>query len=136
MYTKSHLVISVALGAALAVVVGATPADAAILVGYAAVVGTAIDFDHFVIARLRAGDWRHLRSALTDPRAAVYDQDELFAEGDVGPLSRLLSHVLIAGAVVAGWWLLRRPLLAGVSAVVLYGHVVSDLFVSVRGYEW
>ena len=126
--------ISAALGAALAAWSGATPARAALLVGYAAFLGTAIDLDHFVIARLRAGDWRHLRFAVVNPRAAFVDQDRLFDDGDVGELTRLTSHVLIGGllVVVLGSF---RPFLALVSAVVVYGHVVADLLSGVRKHE-
>lgn len=134
MHSKSHSVISAAVGAALAVAIGATPIRAAFLVGYAALVGTAIDADHFLIARLRVGDWRNLRFAVANPRAAVLDQGRLFEEDDVGALSRLLSHALIGGLVVAGLALVH-PFLALVTAVVLYVHVVCDLLASVREYE-
>jgi len=134
MYSRSHLVVSVAIGGALAVWSGAPPARAALLVGYAAVLGTAIDLDHFAIARLRAGDWRHLRFALANPRAAFVEQDRLFDPGDVGVLTRLTSHALIGGVVVA----VLAPVdafLALVSAVVVYGHVVCDLAVGLWKYE-
>lgn len=134
MYSKSHFVVSAAVGGAIAALAGEGPVHAASLVVFAAVLGTAIDLDHFLIARLRAGDWRHLRFAVRNPRAAFLDQDELFAEGDVGSLTRLLSHALIAGLLVVV--LLRiAPFLAFVSAVVLYVHVVCDLIAGVREYE-
>lgn len=134
MYSKSHLVVSAALGAAIAVRVGATPGRFAFLVGYAAFLGTAIDADHFVIARLRAGDWRHLRFAVANPRAAFVDQDRLFEAGAVGSRTRLLSHALIGGAVVVGLVALD-PALALVSAVVVYVHVLCDLAVDVVEHE-
>lgn len=134
MYSKSHLAVSAALGIAIAVAVGANPDRAALLVGYAALLGTAIDLDHFLIARLRAGDWRHLRYAVGNPRSAFVDQDEIFDEGDVGPQTRLLSHALIGGLVIGGL-VPVDPLLALVSAIVLYAHVVCDLIAGVREYE-
>ena len=135
MYTRSHFAISAALGVAIAAATGATPARAAFLVAYAAILGTAIDLDHFLIARLRLGDWRRLRFAITHPRAAFLDQSQIFEDGDVGTLTRLLSHGLIAGALVAGFALSRRPFLAVFSGVVLYGHGLCDLVVDVRKYE-
>jgi len=54
-----------------------------------------IDLDHFLIARLKTGNWDAVRFCLTDPGAAVTDQSEIFDPGDVGVLSRLLSHVVL-----------------------------------------
>jgi hypothetical protein len=134
MYSKSHLAISAAVGGVLAVWTGAAPARAAFLVAYAGLLGTAIDLDHFLVARLRAGDWRHLRSAVTSPRVAFVDQDELFEEGAVGPQTRLLSHALIAGLLVGGFAVVD-PFLAALTGLVLYVHVVCDLIAGVREYE-
>lgn len=134
MYSKGHLVVSVALGAVIAAWVGATPTRAGFLVGYAALLGTAIDLDHFVVARLRAGDWRHLRFAIGNPRAAFLDQDRLFDDGDVGALTRLLSHALVGGLVVVVL-VPVNPFLALVSAVVVYVHVLADLVVEVGEHE-
>ena len=134
MYTKSHLVVSALVGAAVAVAVGVTPGRAGLVVAYAAVVGTAIDLDHFLVARLRAGDWRHLGVAVSNPRAAFLAQDELFEEGDVGPMTRLLSHALLGGLLVGGVAVVD-PFFALLSAVVLYVHVVCDLLASVREHE-
>lgn len=118
----------------MAVWIGATPVRAAFLLTYAAALGTAVDLDHFLIARLRAGDWRHLRFAASNPRAAFVDQEEIFEEGDVGALTRLLSHALIGGVAVVVLVGLD-PVLALVSAVVLYVHVVCDLLAGVGEYE-
>ena len=134
MYTKSHLLISAVVGAAIVVWTGVPPNDAVLLVGYAAFVGAAIDLDHFVVARLRADDWRHLRSAVSNPRVAFVAQDELFEEGDVGPMTRLLSHALLGGALVVGLVAVDR-FLALLTLVVLYVHVVCDLLAGVRVYE-
>ena len=134
MYSKSHLVVSAVLGAAVALAVGAPPTRFALLVAYAALVGTAIDLDHFLVARVRAGDWRHLRFAVANPRSAFVDQDELFEEGAVGPQTRLLSHALIAGALVVGL-VVVSPFLALLTTLVLYVHVVADLVAGVREYE-
>lgn len=132
MYSKAHFAISATVGAVVVIAVGATPSRAVLLVGYAAILGTAIDLDHFLIARLRTGDWRHTRFAGTHPRAAFLDQDELFEPGIVGERARLLSHVLIAGGVTGGAFLVD-PLLALVSGVVLYAHVVCDIVHDIRG---
>lgn len=97
-----------------------------VLVIYAAVLGVGIDFDHFLVARLNTGSWAAARRCLRDPRIVFADQDAIFASGDVGVLRRLLSHVLIAGLLVAGLTFVD-PFLAAFSAVVLYGHLLADL---------
>jgi len=134
MYSRSHLAVSAVLGGAVALWAGAAPGRAAIVVVYAAVLGTAIDLDHFVIARLRTGDWHNLRLAVADPRAAFVEQERLFEPGDVGVLTRLTSHALIGGFVVAVLAPVA-PLFALVSAVVVYGHVLCDLAAGVWKYE-
>lgn len=134
MYSKNHFAISVAVGIVIAMVAGVTIERAARLVAYAAFLGTAIDLDHFLIARLRAGDWSHLRFVLANPRAAVVGQDRIFETGAVGDRSRLLSHALLGGALVAVV-AAASSFLALVSAVVLWVHVLCDLAVDVREHE-
>lgn len=135
MNTKWHLATSVAAGAGAALAVGVRPREFALLVGIAAVLGTLLDLDHFPIARLRAGDWRHLRFAATHPRVALFHQDEIFEAGAVGPLTRLLSHVLLGGLLVAALWFAGWRFLAAFSAGIVYLHVVGDLLAGVRAYE-
>lgn len=106
--------------------VGLAP-RALLLVGYAAVVGVGIDLDHFALARLNDGDWRAVRRCLADPRIVVLDQDRIFRPGSVGTLPRLLSHVVVAGALVAVL-AIPAPGLAVLTAVVLYLHVLADLY--------
>lgn len=96
------------------------------VVGYGTAVGVLIDLDHFVIARLKTGRWDAVRFCLRNPAAAVADQGRIFDRGDVGVLSRLLSHLLIVGAVVPLLALVSTPL-AIVTGVVCYAHLVSDV---------
>ena len=125
MDSRSHLALSVLAGLALVPLVE-TPMGPVWTVAYAAIVGTLVDLDHFVIARLRTGSWHSLRLALTSPRRAVLDQDELFEPGDVGARRRLLSHLLVGGSLVAGL-AVPWPSIALVTAVVLALHVLSDV---------
>lgn len=124
MYSRTHLATSLLVGLAMVPAVE-TPLGPVGTVVYAGLVGTLVDLDHFLIARVRTGSWRPLRRAVTSPRRAFVDQDELFERGDVGPRTRLLSHLLVAGvlvgALVANW-----SSLALVTAVVLSVHVVAD----------
>ena len=132
MYSKAHLLVSIVVGAAAAVVASQPPVPAAATVGYAAVLGVGIDFDHFLVARLNTGDWGALLGVLREPRRAVFDQSAIFEEGeDVTKLQRLLSHVAIGGLLVAGLYVVL-PYAAVLSAVVLYAHVLSDLYRDVR----
>ena len=125
MYSRDHAVVSATVGAA-GVVVLPIPLPWWGAVGYAVVVGVAIDFDHFAVARVETGDWAALRRCLRNPKIAVFDQDEIFDPQDLWPLQRLLSHHLIGGMVVFGLWLASEPL-ALFTAVVLYAHVLGDL---------
>ncbi|ELY74525.1 hypothetical protein [Natrinema pallidum] len=98
----------------------------AAVVAYGTAVGVCIDFDHVLIARFKTGRWDAVRFCLSNPRAAVTDQSEIFEPGDVGVLSRLLSHVVIAGVVVPATAAVSLPL-AIVTGVVLYTHLLTDL---------
>ena len=132
MYSKAHLLISTAVGAAVAVVSGQPPVGAAATVGYAALLGVGIDFDHFLVARLNTGSWDALLGVVRNPRRAVFDQRNIFdADEDMTRLQRLLSHVVIAGVLVAVLYPLSAYA-ALLSAVVLYVHVLSDLYQDVR----
>jgi hypothetical protein len=132
MYSKAHLLISTAVGAAVAVVSGGPPIGAAATVGYAALLGVGIDLDHFLVARLNTGNWDALLGVVRNPRRAVFEQGDIFEEGeDVTALQRLLSHAVIAGLLVAALSLVSSYL-ALLSAVVLYVHVLSDLYQDVR----
>lgn len=85
-----------------------------------------IDVDHLLIARAKTGNWDAVRFCLSNPAAAVADQSRIFDHGDVGVLSRLLSHLLIIGVVVPGLALASLDL-AIVTGVVLYVHIVCDV---------
>ena len=126
MYSSHHAALSVLAGVALLPFVS-TGLGAVGVVAYAVVLGVGVDFDHFLVARYNAGDWRALRACLADPRLAFVSQEEIFAPEEVGVLQRLLTHVVLAGVVVAA--LLAGGLvdLAVLSAVVLYVHVLADL---------
>ncbi|PCR90550.1 hypothetical protein CP557_08510 [Natrinema ejinorense] len=99
---------------------------AGIVVAYGTAIGVFIDLDHFLIARFKTGNWSAVRFCLSNPRTAVADQSEIFDPGDVGVLSRLLSHVVVGGLVVAALALVSAPL-AIVTGAVLYAHLLADL---------
>ncbi|MFB6127963.1 MAG: hypothetical protein ABEJ79_11810 [Halolamina sp.] len=133
MYSRGHAALSLAVGlASLAVVPPGTSPPA--VVGLALVLGVGIDVDHFLLARLNDGSWRHAVACLRDPRRVVLDQAAIFERGDLYRDQRLLSHHLVGGVVVAGLWLLA-PALAGVALATLYVHVVADLYSDARSRE-
>ncbi|AEH37217.1 hypothetical protein [Halopiger xanaduensis] len=99
---------------------------AALIVAYAVALGVFIDLDHFLIARFKTGSWDAVRFCLSNPTAAVADQDRIFGRGDVGVLSRLLSHLLLAGILVSLLALASVPL-AILTGAVLYVHIVCDV---------
>ena len=141
MDSKRHFLLSLAIGIAVAAVtdVPSTLADALFadlaLVAYAAVLGVAIDFDHFLVSRLHCGDWRAAQRCLDDPKIVLLDQEAIFDDDDLWPRQRLLSHVVIIGVFVPGVFLLAGPFLAVVSGLVLYAHVLADLVEDNRKHE-
>ncbi|MEF8776921.1 MAG: hypothetical protein V5A43_10540 [Haloarculaceae archaeon] len=124
MYSRSHLTTSLLVGLPMVAVVE-TPLGPAGTVGYARLVGTLVVLDHFLIARVRTGSWRPRRRALASPRRAFVEQGELFGAGDVGPWTRLVTHLLIVG-VLLGSLLGTWPSIAMVTGVVLSVHLVAD----------
>lgn len=94
--------------------------------GYGVAIGVLVDLDHFVIERILHGEWNAVRRATANPRLVVVGQSELFPEGTMSPLDRLLSHVVIVGVAVPATWLVA-PALGLLTALVLYGHVLADL---------
>lgn len=134
MYSRAHFLISAFVAVAVLVATGSSVADGALLVAYGAILGTLIDLDHFVLARLTTGHWRALRYCVTTPSAVFRDQSSIFAAGEVGRLRRLLSHALLGGVLVGGLFPLD-PFLAGFTALVVYAHVVADLVDDVRSVE-
>ena len=140
MYSRHHAAISavVAAGLVLVLPLGATPAVAAGVWAVLTAAGVAIDVDHFLMARLVRGDWVNTHRALASPRAAVFDQSDLFDPGDLWPLHRLLSHAVLAPVAVLAAWLTGATLgdaglgvtaaaAALATAVILYVHVLTDL---------
>lgn len=128
MYTRNHLLVSLVVGGAI--VVWTTPSDPVLVVVVTAVAGTAIDLDHFLVARVQTGSWDAVRRGLDDPRRLVIRQSELFERGDVGVLHRLLSHTVLAGVTVGVVHTLATPLILPV-ALGLYAHVLTDLVADV-----
>ncbi len=72
------------------------------------------------------GHWGAARRSLATPSMPIANQDQIFDVGDVGILSRLLSHLVIVGGSTLMIALLSVPL-AIVTAVVLYVHIVCDV---------
>lgn len=104
------------------------PLEAAGLVTYGILLSVFVDLDHFVLARVHAGNWSHLRRCLTDPVFAFTRQEQVFDGVDTRTLEthRLLSHALLSGVLVAATTFVA-PVYGLFTAVVLYVHVVADL---------
>ena len=134
MYTRHHFVLSVVVGLGLAGWYEG-PGGWPLLLGWAAVVGTLVDLDHFLLARWRTGSWGALRRCLADPRVALLDQGDIFERGDVGPLSRLASHLVVGGVLSLGLVGISWQL-AVATAAVLWVHLLSDAVWDARRLEW
>lgn len=129
MQSRAHAAVGAAVSALLvAPRFGDLSIPAAVaLLGYGVGLSVLFDLDHFVIARLLAGDWRHLGRVVAHPRRVVVgDQTWIFEDLHDFYLERLLSHALLGGALVGATALLDGWL-AVFTAVVVYAHVVADL---------
>lgn len=127
MKSGEHFLLSVpVVGWVLARTDERSPRRLAALVAYGLGLGVLIDLDHFVLARLRVGDWHHLTDSLRDPKRVFVDQENLFeGTGEMASL-RLLSHVLIGGALIAIARRVSGPV-GKLTERVLFVHVLADL---------
>jgi uncharacterized membrane protein len=127
MKSGEHFLISLpVVGYVLARMDERSPRRLAALALYGLGIGVLIDCDHFVLARLRVGDWHHLIDCVRNPKRVFFDQKNLFA-GTGGMASlRILSHVVLGGVLVALARRVSRPV-AALTVAVLYTHVLADL---------
>lgn len=128
MESRAHAAVGAAVSFALIAVLwpDAGPVRISTLWTYGVALSVLVDLDHFVVARVVVGDWRHLRRVLANPTGALWGQAWIFEDFDSLELERLLSHALLGGALVAGLWVVT-PRLATFTAVLLYVHVLADL---------
>lgn len=134
MDSTRHFLIGVVVSAAALVPLSAsTPTlHLATLFGYGVALSVLVDLDHFFIARVLVGDWRHLRRVLANPLGLFGDQAWVFEDVRRFEDERLLSHHAIGGVLVTGTWLAISPAIGAFTAVVLYAHVLADLVHDVR----
>ena len=120
-----HIAASVALGAVILAFEPFGGVDASAVI-FGVLCGIFIDLDHFVTARLRYGDWRHLRrtagnlgSVLLDYRSSLDDQNTESYHGSIA--SVYAAH-------------LTSSLLVLIPAYVLYSAagLMADLFFSLH----
>jgi hypothetical protein len=98
----------------------------ALLGAYGLALGVLIDLDHFLIARVRVGDWHHLIDALRNPIEAIVEQEAIFEDVRDMTLQRLLTHVLVGGTLI-GLMGERSGPLGRITTLVLYWHLLCDL---------
>jgi hypothetical protein len=127
--SKHHFLISLAVAAGAAVLLPSL--HPATIVAIAVGVGVGIDFDHFLIARYNGDDWTAVRRCLRDPRIVFFEQGEIFDEGTVNAVERLLTHLVIGGVMVPVLWFWSPPI-AAVAGVSLYAHLLADAISTVR----
>ncbi len=127
MYSRHHALVSLVVGTGFVI---ATDTEI-ILIGYAVLLGTFIDLDHFPIARYNQGSWAAFRFCLNHPVHALFDQSDIFTLEDVDPDQRLLSHVLLGG-ILCLVLIFVDTSMAILTAVVLYFHILMDLLADLR----
>jgi hypothetical protein len=127
MHSSDHTRIGAVVSALVTAVLGrgrSLPEKLA-LWAYGVLFSVFVDLDHFAIARLKTGDWKHLRRAVTHPVWAFTSQEEVFPDVDM-TLERLASHVVV-GAVLT---VALRPfgrLLSTLTATTLLAHLLADV---------
>lgn len=128
MKSGEHFLVSIpVVGAVLASISERySPRQLAALAVYGLGLGILIDLDHFVLARLRVGDWRHAWNCLRDPKRVFFDQANLFQGTGTMANARILSHVFLGGVLTTLATRRSRPV-ALLTALVLYFHVLADL---------
>jgi hypothetical protein len=128
MYSRGHAVVGGV--ASLPLVVLLWPdAGVPVLAGlwvYSVALSVLVDLDHFLVARVTVGDWRNVRRLFEHPVERLDDQSTIFDDDHLTELNRLLSHVLLFGALVAVTWVASRPL-GQFTALVLYARLLADL---------
>lgn len=126
MYTRNHAFLSLLVG--IPVASGADEIQSQVLVlGYIILMGTMIDLDHFLIARLNSGNWGHIVQSIRNPYQLFFNQAAIFDTGDLFRDQRLFSHHLIFGIATTISWFVS-PFLAFATAVAIYMHILADLY--------
>lgn len=130
MYSPEHAAVGAVVSALGVAVLWSTTGFGAVALAalfvWGVLLSVFVDLDHYLLARLHAGDWSHLRAALSDPGAALTDQEGTFESVEGIVPRRLLSHHLLGAALVVGLLGVSVPV-AAFTAAILYAHVVCDL---------
>lgn len=130
MYTRNHAILSALVG--IPVATGGSDIHSQVLVWiYVIIVGSIIDIDHFLIARLNSGSWMHLSQSVRNPHKLFLDQAAIFNPGDLFRDQRLFSHFLIFGFATGAMWFVS-PFLSFATAVAIYTHILADLYSDMR----
>lgn len=131
METVEHLVASlITAPVAAAILFGVSGTVFVILTALGVAAGVLIDLDHFLIQRLRDGNWQHLEEALSNPGKVTTKNQEVL-ENPIPNWSRYLSHFAILATVPAAASLIDSGL--GTYLYVMFAsHVGCDVFRSWR----
>ena len=126
MESIQHLKISVILSPIVALLSFEslqTPEFLAVSV-FGILLGTLIDLDHFVVARILHGNWNELKRALNSPMKIMKDNFSV-REQRIGNKNRFISHLAILWA--AQLTLFLDPSLGLFTVSMLGSHVIADL---------
>jgi len=100
------------------------------IIVYGGLLGTLIDLDHFIVARFNIGNWSVLKRAVSNPSMMIFRQELIFS-GGVGKIRRLFSHMIVGGVIIGILSVVDYKLMI-FSAVILYTHVLSDMYSDIR----
>lgn len=106
---------------------GSTPVS---FIGLGVVCGTLIDLDHFIVSRMRNGDWHHLKNALNSPLAIFIDYRvsmEDFEDNFFGSIRQIyVSH--FTTAILISTIIYFFNIQAALTASVFFGlHILMDI---------
>lgn len=126
MESINHLKISVILSPIIAILAFdslQTPEFFAVSV-LGILLGTLIDLDHFLIARILHGNWKELKRAFNSPLQIMKDNHSV-REQKIGNKNRFISHLAILWS--AQLLLFVNPELGLFTVSMLGSHIITDL---------
>jgi len=104
------------------------PSNVLVSIFAAAISGTLIDIDHFLVGKLYHGDWRFLKNTFSDFWSSVTDIQSVVGDRTDFPGEyRLFSHSVIL-IVLMSVSIFSSSILLDIAAVSVAFHLVSDLF--------
>lgn len=99
-----------------------------LLIGVAS--GTLIDLDHFIVSRIRHGDWHHLKNTVQTPLTVFLNYRESKETTDdsyFGSIRQIyISHIIFGALISALISFLVTPEAGIIAAIFILLHILMD----------